>query len=172
MKLLLAWWCLNCYEKQCLLVVHGSDLSEFNSGHLWDLLGDFSTGADTKGRPQGPWPTHLDQGALDFGRESCFFRQNFACMCPCGGHISHTSAPMEGTCTQNLPSIGALVCEICPPQGHMHAKFCLTKQDSWPKSRAPWSRWVGHGPCGRPFVSAPVSVQVTRDRNYPGMNLV
>ncbi len=31
---------------------------------------------------------------------------------------------------------------------------------SWPKSRAPWPRWVGHGPCGRPFVSAPDHWQV------------
>ena len=90
--------------------------------------------------------------------------------CPPLGHLYAKFALHWGTCTQNLPSIGALVCEICPPQGHMHTKFCLTKRDSRPKSRAPWSRWVGHGPCGRPFVSAPaLIVQRFKKKTHAGI---
>ena len=35
--------------------------------------------------------------------------------------------------------------------GHIDALARQTR----PKSRAPWPRWVDHGPCGRPFVSTP-----------------
>ncbi len=106
---------------------------------------------------------------------------------PSIGHFYANFALHWGTCTQNLPFIGALARKICHPLGHlyvkcalhMHTKFCLTKRDSWPKSRAPWSRWVGHGPCGRPFVSAPnnwppvtpnlrVKVRVTVQTGEPG----
>ncbi len=72
-----------------------------------------SPGADTKGRPQGPWPTHLDQGALDSGRESRFVRQN----CPCGGQISHTSAPIEGKFCVQVPQRRATFAYKCPSGG-------------------------------------------------------
>ncbi len=37
------------------------------------------------------------------GQESRFVRQDLTCMCPCGGQISHTSAPMEGKFCLQVP---------------------------------------------------------------------
>ncbi len=95
-------------------------------------------GANTKGRPEGPWPPHLGQGALDFGQESRFVRENYAVLSPlarrCAPHFS-LGRPMYKFLDQPLWSLSEIpsdvirgsipsnLCVICTMQNIIHLPY-------------------------------------------------